>query len=186
MHHFAPRLRRSRWIAASGQPEHKHHARPATQHQRGLPDNTRRKANSRKYSTCRNFAHPSPNKPDMQHPRGGVQHLPARVPCSRSGKACNSIFIVTEPVRTFPFLKTRAIFCASGRECLSCPGLYSNACCGHRSAAIPIGVRALPRRHGRHRQPEAGRESFHFRLAAHSPRAGSASSRGPETGRTAG
>lgn len=141
MHHFAVRLRHGRWIAFRCQPERDHHICPAAQHQRGLPGATPSEANSRKYSTCRNFAFPSPNSPGMQQPPIGVQHPPARVPYSCSGKACNSIFITMLPAQSFPSVETRAIFCASDRECLSCSGLYSNDCCGHRSATIPIGVR---------------------------------------------
>lgn len=137
MHHFAVRLRHGRWIAFRCQPERDHHICPATQHQRGLPGATPSEANSRKYSTCRIFGHPVPEKPDMQFPPAGVQLQITRVMRPRSRTASSSTSMARKPAWPFPSTKTRAIFCASARECLSCFNLYSNICRGHRSAAIP-------------------------------------------------
>ncbi len=57
----------------------------------------------------------------------------------------------------FSTRQPRAIFCAIIRECLSWTALYSNACRGHRRAAIPDGMRRpCPARHGRRTLQPAG------------------------------
>lgn len=130
---------------------------PEVQHQSGLPGHAPRGANSRKYSTCRNSVYPNGGGTPMQqcHPacnvglRGCVKYV--------AGRFAMPPFPSPGLSGHFSTRRTRAIFCAVIRECLSWTALYSNACRGHRRAAIPDGMRRpCPARHGRRTLQPAG------------------------------
>lgn len=86
-----------------------------------------------------------------------------------------------------PAGQKRAIFCASIRECLSWPSLYSNANCGHRRTAIPDGMRRQPRAPWATHMASSGtyrpskRAASEPRDAAHPPTAAGSA---PRTGQT--